>query len=123
MQASIRTETQLPYSTAIMMQATMPDSMLGSIATVSSNKKAEQTTPKMIDTSASEVGNKPIFPITKNLVAPSFPRRLVKARKRQSRIFLKTFGRLKLILHCWMQSSKLYDMQNFSRKCAPTKGS
>jgi hypothetical protein len=62
----------------------MSDSMLGSIATKSGNKKAEQTTLKMIDASASEVGNKPIFSITKNLVAPLFPRRLVKARKEKT---------------------------------------
>ena len=66
------------------MQTTMLDSMLGSIAIKSSNKKAEQTTLKMIDASASEVGNKPIFLITKNLFAPSFPRRLVKARKEKT---------------------------------------
>ena len=79
-------KTTMPASTSdsgiTKVQKTLPYSMSSSIAIENSNKGVEQTTPKMIDASAGEVSNKFIFPITKNLVAPPFASRLVKARKR-----------------------------------------
>jgi len=67
-----------------MVQTTMPDSTSSSIATENSNKGLEHTAPETIDALVEEVSNKIIFFITKNLVTPSFPSRLAKARKKET---------------------------------------
>jgi hypothetical protein len=84
-----RTKTN---SLAIAVQTTQPAATPESVANMlptSTPESAEiknsklETEPAILDAPRIELSGKPIFPITKNLVAPPFPGRLAKARKEE----------------------------------------
>jgi len=73
---------EMPDSAAIVVQTTQPATMPITPRSTSTENSKLETKPTILDMPRTKLSNKPSFPITKNLVAPLFLGRLVKAKKK-----------------------------------------
>lgn len=73
---------EMPDSAAIVVHTTQPATTPVTPRSTSTENSKLETEPTILDVPRTKLSNKPSFPITKNLVAPLFPGKLAKAKKK-----------------------------------------